>query len=184
MCFLSRFYRCLLSSMFIQVLRTLSIVPHPMATEQVCSHAFRNKWLLPYWSKYRFWQPPCASGIRSIFARSLGVGTSFTKRSGGDVCHRWRLLILNLARPASTVQLQADSPCQLVPIWSMDAFLRQIDAYPRPNMHVSQRCAQETSLVSCSTFCSKFLSQNGFWAKICSRNGEILVSPTQVYLSA
>jgi hypothetical protein len=73
--------------------------------------------------KYRFWQPPYASGIRSIFARSLGVGTSFTKGSGGDVYQTCRLLALKLARPASTVQFQPNSPCQLVTIWSMDAHL-------------------------------------------------------------
>src|SRR5438034_904984 len=58
---------------------------------------------------------------------------------------------------------------QLVTIWSIDSYPRRIDAYPRLKRRVSQTFEQETCLLSRSTFCGRFMRQNGFRAKLCVR---------------
>src|SRR5438093_11822811 len=58
---------------------------------------------------------------------------------------------------------------QLVTIWSIDSYPRRIDAYPRLKRRVSLTFEQETCLLSRSTFCGRFMRQNGFRAKLCVR---------------
>jgi hypothetical protein len=52
-------------------------------------------------------------------------------------------------------------------MWSIDSYHRRFDAYIRLKRHVLQGFEQETSLLSRSTFCGRFMSQIGFRAKLC-----------------
>jgi len=75
-------------------------------------------------------------------------------------------LISMQAREKSVVWLPR-SLGQLATIWSIDSYHRRFGAYIRLKRHVLSGFEQETCLLSRSTFCGRFMSQNGFRAKLC-----------------